>query len=128
MEKPEALQPQVVASRTGCQVRQNIQESEGSRALPESKKEEAAMKRVHLTARYARYRVREPSRFDKSSLRTVRAGKWARGKAKLIRGALKSSGAYHTQAVLLKRKAYRAGYRVKRSGGKFRLTKKRKKR
>ena len=79
--------------------------------------------KVHLTGNYARYRIRTPSRFDKSSFRTLPAGKWAKGKAKEIRGPLKKSGKWHTQAVLLNRTAYDKGYRVSHKRGVYKLKK-----
>lgn len=57
---------------------------------------------VDITEKYYRYRIRSPKLFKQGTLRTLDIGDV--GKHKLIRGILKSTGEYSTQAVLVERK------------------------
>lgn len=67
--------------------------------------------KVHLTKRYARYRIKEPSEFKKGSFRTHDIGR--KGHAKRIAGINKKTGKYETQSVIVSREDYKKGRRVK---------------
>jgi hypothetical protein len=69
------------------------------------------IKKVHLTKRYARYRIMSPSLFEKSSFKTHDIGR--KGHSKRITGILKSDGKWATQSVLVAREDYEKGVRVK---------------
>jgi hypothetical protein len=69
------------------------------------------IKKPHLTKKYARYRVQEPSLFEKSSFRTQDIGR--KEHSKRIAGIKKSSGKYETQAILIAKKDYEKGTKVK---------------
>jgi len=71
--------------------------------------------KVHLTKRYARYRIRNPKRFIRSSLRTHDIGR--KGHSKRIAGRLKSTGRWATQTILVTRKDYKKGVRVRTRNG-----------
>lgn len=75
--------------------------------------------KVHLTKRYARYRIKEPNRFKRGSLRTQPLGTHG---TKRIAGKLKSNNKYETQAILIPRKRYKAGERVKIVHGRPNIT------
>src|SRR3990172_8321490 len=75
--------------------------------------------KVHLTENYARYRLREPNEFVKSSLRTHDIGR--KGHAKRIAGKLKRSGKWETQAVLIARQDYAKGLRLTKKGKGWKL-------
>lgn len=70
--------------------------------------------KVHLTKNYARYRILDPRRFVKESLRTQPIGKHG---TKRIAGELKSTDKYATQAILIPRQRYEKGERVKMKNG-----------
>jgi hypothetical protein len=74
------------------------------------------IKRPHFTKRYARYRIEDPNKFMKSSLRTQDIGR--KGHSKRIAGQLKSTGQWKTQAILISKKDYKEGTRVKKKYGK----------
>lgn len=65
--------------------------------------------RVHLTTRFARYRVLSPRLFVTGSLRTQDVGR--KGHSKRIAGRLKKSGKWATQSFLVSRKDYDKGLR-----------------
>jgi hypothetical protein len=65
--------------------------------------------KVHLTGRYARYRIRSPKSFKKGTFRTQDIGRI--GHTKRIAGILKS-GKWATQSVLVSRPDYAKGVRV----------------
>jgi hypothetical protein len=67
--------------------------------------------KVHLTKEYARYRVRNPKRFIAGSLRTQDIGRT--GHSKRIAGRLRTTGKFATQAILIAKKDYVRGYRVR---------------
>ena len=69
------------------------------------------MKKPHLTKRYARYRIKSPRLFIKSSFRTHDIGR--AGHSKRIAGKLKRGRKWATQSVLISRKDYNKGTRVK---------------
>lgn len=69
----------------------------------------------HFTRRYVRFRIRSPRRFKRSSFRTQDIGR--KGHSKRIAGRLKSTGKFATQSILVTRKDYRKGFRVRRKGG-----------
>jgi len=73
------------------------------------------VKKPHFTKRYARYRIRSPRRFIKSSFRTHDIGRPRHSKR--IAGKLRSSGKWATQAMLITKGDYRKGYRVKMVSG-----------
>lgn len=73
------------------------------------------MKRPHFTRMYARYRIRDPRRFVRSSFRTHDIGR--SGHSKRLAGRLKSNGNWATQSILIAKKDYRKGYRVKKRYG-----------
>ena len=68
--------------------------------------------KVHLTKNYARYRLVNPEKFVRGSLRTHDVGR--KGHTKRIAGRLKTSGKWETQAILIARKDYDRGKRFKR--------------
>ena len=80
------------------------------------------MKKPHLTKRFARYRIKSPSLFIKSSFRTQDIGK--PDHSLRIAGRLKKTGNWATQAVLISRKDYSRGVRVKKRYGKVVIVKK----
>ena len=55
----------------------------------------------HKTKNYMRYRIRSPKLFKKTSFRTLDIGRPK--KHMLIRGKLKSTGKYATQAVIVEK-------------------------
>jgi len=57
--------------------------------------------KVHRTKKYNRYRIRDPDEFKKSSFRTIDIGRPKRHQ--LIRGKLKKTGKYATQAVIVEK-------------------------
>jgi len=57
--------------------------------------------KVHRTKKYNRYRIRDPDEFKKSSFRTLDIGKPKRHQ--LIRGKLKKTGEWATQAVIVEK-------------------------
>lgn len=67
------------------------------------------LKRAHLTKSYARYRLEEPSHFQKGSFRTLDVGRKGHTKVVIARPIGKSTT--QTQAVLVARKDYEKGYR-----------------
>lgn len=67
--------------------------------------------KVHMTKRYVRYRIREPKDFVKNSFRTHDIGRV--GHTKRIAGILKKSGKWATQAIIVNRKDYEQGLRVR---------------
>ena len=69
----------------------------------------------HMTKRYARYRIRNPNDFDKSTLRTQDIGQ--EGHSKRIAGKNKVTGKYETQAILINRKDFEKGTRVRLKKG-----------
>jgi hypothetical protein len=71
--------------------------------------------KVHLTKRYARYRIKNPSQFKKSTLRTHDIGR--SGHSKRIAGKLKKNNRWVTQSILIARKDYKKGTRVKLKNG-----------
>lgn len=76
----------------------------------------------HLTKQYARYRIKNPSDFDKSTLRTQDIGR--EGHSKRIAGKNKTTGKYETQAILINRKDFEKGTRViKLKTGRLLITK-----
>jgi hypothetical protein len=72
-------------------------------------------KKPHLTKRYARYRQQNPKLFKKGSFLTQDIGR--EGHSKRIAGIKKSTGEYETQAILISRKDYARGTRVKNVKG-----------
>lgn len=70
--------------------------------------------KVHLTENYARYRIKNPSEFEKSSFRTQDIGR--AGHSKRIAGKLKSSGKWATQAILIALPDYKMGLRLFKKG------------
>jgi len=68
--------------------------------------------KVHLTKRYARYRMRNPGEFIHGSFRTQDIGRL--GHTKRIAGRLKSTGRWATQAILVNIKDWKRGYRPMR--------------
>ena len=77
------------------------------------------MKKVHLTKMYARYRIREPKEFIKSSFRTHDVGRV--GHTKRIAGRLKKTRKWETQAIIISRADYNKGLRVGMLYGKPKL-------
>jgi hypothetical protein len=75
--------------------------------------------KVHLTKRFARYRIKNPSQFKKSTLRTQPLGTHG---TKRITGKLKQSNKWDTQAILIPRKRYKAGERVTMVHGRPNIT------
>ena len=73
------------------------------------------LKRPHFTKKYARYRIKSPAKFKKSSFRAHDIGR--PGHSKRIAGRLKKTNRWRTQSVLVTRKDYRAGKRVKKIRG-----------
>lgn len=67
--------------------------------------------KVHLTRQHARYRIRSPSKFIKGSFRTHDIGR--AGHSKRIAGKLKDTGEWATQSILIAKKDYLKGYRVR---------------
>lgn len=65
--------------------------------------------KVHLTKRFARYRITEPSKFKRKTLRTQPIGTHG---TKRIAGKLKTTNRFKTQAILIPRKRYLAGEKV----------------
>lgn len=59
---------------------------------------------MRKTEGYVRFRIESPSKFKKGSFRTVDIGQT--GGHKLIRGKLKTTGAWKTQAVIVEKKTY----------------------
>jgi len=55
-------------------------------------------RKVHATKNYKRYRIRDPDEFKKGSFRTLDIGQPK--KHQLIRGKLKKTGKWETQAVI----------------------------
>jgi len=72
---------------------------------------------VHITKRYARYRIRDPHLFKPGSFRTHDIGR--RRHTKRIAGKLKSTGKWATQSIIVSKKDYLLGTRVKRIGKKY---------
>jgi hypothetical protein len=72
-------------------------------------------KKPHLTKQYARYRIQNPNLFKKNSFLTQDIGR--EGHSKRIAGIKKSTGEYETQAILISRKDYAKGTRVKKVKG-----------
>lgn len=70
------------------------------------------MKKPHFTKRFARYRIENPNKFIKSSLRTHDIGR--KGHSKRIAGRLKSTGEWKTQAILIAKSDYMKGLRLKK--------------
>lgn len=81
-------------------------------------------KKPHFTKRYARYRIRDPKRFKKSSFRAHDIGR--KGHSKRIAGKLKKTGKWATQAILVTRKDYKKGVRVVKKRGRAIIRKRRK--
>lgn len=75
-----------------------------------------AIKKPHLTKRYARFRIQNPRLFEKGSFRTQDIGR--AGHSKRIAGIKKSTGKYETQSILISRKDYAKGTRVVKKYGK----------
>ena len=71
--------------------------------------------KVHLTKKYARFRVRNPLSFIKSSFRTQDIGR--KGHSKRIAGILKANKRWVTQAILINRMDYNRRMRVKKRNG-----------
>ncbi|MCJ7572350.1 MAG: hypothetical protein MUO82_10840 [Candidatus Thermoplasmatota archaeon] len=67
--------------------------------------------KVHLTKRYARYRIKNPKSFKNGSLKIQALGK--RGITKRIAGRLKTTNKWSTQAILITRDDYKKGKRVR---------------
>jgi len=65
--------------------------------------------KVHLTKKYARYRIVSPKRFKRGSFRTQKIGTHG---TKRIAGVRKSTGRYSTQAILIPKSRYKEGERV----------------
>lgn len=61
---------------------------------------ELTIGRVHMTEKYARFRIKEPSKFKKLRTQTLN------DQVKRIAGQLKSTGDWDTQAILVDRKAF----------------------
>ena len=76
----------------------------------------------HFTKRYVRYRVRSPSLFKRTIFRTQDIGR--KGHSKRIAGILKKTGTWATQAMLVTKKDYRNGVRVKKKYGRTIIYKK----
>ena len=72
--------------------------------------------KVHLTKHYARYRIRNPTTFQPYSFRTLDIGR--KGHSKAVIGRLKGKTSATIQAILIKRKDYARGLRVKLHNGK----------
>ena len=77
---------------------------------------------VRKTTRYVRYRLRQPSSFKSGSFRTHDIGR--KGHSKRIAGKLKRSGKWATQAILIAKKDYNKGARVKVKSGRALIVKK----
>lgn len=77
--------------------------------------------KVHLTAHYARYRIKSPGAFRKGSFRTQDIGR--KGHSKRIAGRLKKSGKWATQAILISRADYKKGTRVIKKRGRIAIKK-----
>jgi hypothetical protein len=73
-----------------------------------------SVKHPHLTKNYARFRILDPKRFVKESMRTQKLGTHG---TKRITGELKTNGEYATQAILIPRARYAKGDRVKMKDG-----------
>lgn len=56
--------------------------------------------KVHMTEKYARFRIKEPGKFKR--LRTQTLGEHV----KRVAGQLKSTGNWNTQAILVEKAAY----------------------
>lgn len=84
-----------------------------------------------FTKDYARFRVKDPNDFkqravkgEKGKFRTLDVGR--KNHSKILRGRLKNNGRWATQAVLVTRKDYRQGTRVKVKKGRVTIVKKHK--
>lgn len=66
---------------------------------------------VHLTKRYARYRIKSPSKFQKGTFKTIDVGRI--GHTKIIIGRPKGQETTEAQAVLISIKDYEHGIRLK---------------
>jgi hypothetical protein len=76
--------------------------------------------KVHLTEKFARYRIKSPGIFKKGSMRTQALGESG---DKRIAGRLKKNNEWETQAILLPLKKYKRGERVKIVNGRAKIVK-----
>jgi len=67
--------------------------------------------KVHLTKRYARYRLKSPSKFRKGTFKTLDVGR--KGHTKIIIGRPRGKETTEAQAILISRKDYDNGMRLK---------------
>lgn len=69
---------------------------------------------VHLTEKYARYRLKDPKRFSSFRIKDIGRPKHT----KIVVGRLKKSGKWETQSILVARNDYNKGLRVAFTEGK----------
>ena len=67
--------------------------------------------KVHLTKKYARFRIENPRKFRSGSFRTQTLSE--KKGVKRIAGRLKTNNKWKTQSILIARKNYNKGIRVK---------------